>query len=108
MAFKLTQKPTFVSRVTVETPNQKGGFDRSAFNVEFRRAGMDEIEELKKLPGKEVMEKVLVGWSELLDDDNQPVDFNDDNLRALLNIPPALLAMSAAFWESLFKAREKN
>ena len=69
---------------------------------------MDEIEELKKLPGKEVMEKVLVGWSELLDDDNQPVDFNEDNLRALLNIPPALLAMSAAFWESLSRHAKKT
>ena len=108
MAFKITQKPTFISRVTVETPNQKGGFDKSPFNAEFRRCGMDEIEELRKLPQKEVLEKVLVGWSDLIDDDNQPVDFNEDNLRALLNIPPALLALGAAFWESLFKAREKN
>lgn len=111
MTFKITQKPTFISRVTVETPNQKGGFDRSHFNAEFKRCGMDEIEELKKLPQKEVMEKVLVGWTDLIDDDNQPVDFNEDNRRALLNIPNALTAMGSidgAFWGSLFKAREKN
>jgi hypothetical protein len=108
MAFKITQKPTFISRVTVETPNLKGGFDKSHFNVEFKRCGMDEIEELKKVPQKEVLEKVVVGWSELLDDDNAAVDFNETNLQALLNISPALIALGEAFWTSLFKAREKN
>lgn len=108
MAFKITQKPTFTSRVKVETPNNKGGFDRSDFLVEFKRVGMDEIEELKKLPQKEVMEKVIVGWTELIDDHNNPVDFNEDNLLVLLNISPAIMALSDAFWTSLFKAREKN
>lgn len=108
MAFKITQKPTFISRVTVETPNLKGGFDKSTFNAEFKRCGMDEIEELKKIPQKEVLEKVLVGWTDLIDDDNQAVDFNDANLQSLLNISPALLALGEAFWTSLFKAREKN
>jgi hypothetical protein len=106
--FKLTQKPTFISRVTVETPNMKGGFDKSTFNAEFRRCGMDEIEELKKIPQKEVLERTLVGWTDLVDDDNQAVDFNEANLQALLNISPALLALGEAFWTSLFKAREKN
>lgn len=106
--FKITQKPTFISRVTVETANQKGGFDKSKFNAEFKRCGMDEIEELKKLPQKEVMEKVLVGWTDLVGDENQPVDFNEENLHVLLNIPPALIALGEAFWTSHFKAREKN
>ncbi|SHL10148.1 hypothetical protein SAMN05216428_10176 [Nitrosospira sp. Nsp11] len=108
MAFKITQKPTFTARVKVETPNNTGGFDRSEFMAEFHRAGMDEIEELKKLPQREVLEKVLLGWSQLIDEDNQPVEFSEERRRALLNIPPALLALGAAFWESLFKAREKN
>jgi hypothetical protein len=108
MAFKITQKPTFISRVTVETPNQKGGFDKSTFNAEFKRCGMDEIEELKKVPQKEVLQQVLVGWTDLLDDDNKPVDFNDSNVNALLNISPALIALGESFWSALFKAREKN
>jgi len=111
MAFKLTQKPTFVSRVTVETPNQKGGFDKSTFNAEFRLVGMDEVEELKKIPGKEVMESVLVGWSELLGPDNEPLEFNEVNRSALLNLPYALTVLASfdgPFWGSLFKAREKN
>jgi hypothetical protein len=108
MAFRITQKPTFISRVIVETPNLKGGFDKSSFNAEFKRCGMDEIEELKKLPQKEVQQQVLVGWSELIDDDNNAVDFNEANLNALLNISPALIALGESFWGSLFKAREKN
>lgn len=106
--FKITQKPTFISRVTVETPNLKGGFDRDSFEVEFRRADMDEVEELKKVPQREVLERVVVGWKDLVDNDNQQVDFSDANLQALLKIPPALIALGEAFWTSLFRAKEKN
>jgi hypothetical protein len=108
MAFKIAQKPTFVARIKVETPNQKGGFDRSEFLAEFKRVSQSEVDELRKEPQKEVLEKVLVGWSELLDDDNQALDFNEDNLQVLLNIPQALLALRDGFWESVYKAKEKN
>lgn len=108
MAFKIAQKPTFIARIKVETPNQKGGFDRSEFQAEFKRVGMEEIDDLRKLPQAEVQEKVLVGWTELIDEDNKPVDFNEDNLRVLINIPQALAALGEGFWGSLFKAKEKN
>lgn len=108
MAFRIAQKPTFITRVTVETPNQKGGFDTSFFNAEFKRIGMDEVEELQKKKQGEVLMQVLVSWTDLLDDKNEPVPFNDDNVLVLLNIPQALIALKEAFWGSLYKAREKN
>lgn len=108
MAFKLTQKPTFVAKVTVDIPNSKGSFDRSEFKAEFLRPNMNELEELKKLPQKEVQERVLVNYEDLLDDDNAQVPFNEDNLEVLLLIPQALSGLTEAFWGSLFKAKEKN
>lgn len=109
MAFKLTQKPTFTARVKVDTPNDKGGFDRSEFTATFKRVNMDELDDLRNLPQRDVQRKVLVGWgNDLIDDAGQAVDYNDDTLAALLNIPPALAALTEAFWSSIFKAREKN
>lgn len=108
MAFKLAQKPTFTARVKVETPNQKGGFDRSEFQVVFKRVNMDEVEEYRSMKAVDVLTKTITGWHDLIDDDNKEVDFNDDNLSALLQIPQALTALSESFWTCQFKAKEKN
>jgi hypothetical protein len=108
MAFKISQKPTFVTRVSVNTPNQKGGFDLSTFNAEFKRVKMDELDELREQPQREVMRQVLVGWTDFLDDANEPVPFNDDTVLVLLNDAPALVGLRQAFWGSVAKASEKN
>jgi hypothetical protein len=108
MAFKISKKPSWTAPVTVETPNTKGGHDLSKFYAEFKRVTNDEIDELRKLPQREVQEAVLVGWSEFLDDDNNPVDFNNDTLVVLLNIPEALYGLTQAFWGNVVKAKEKN
>lgn len=108
MAFKLTHKPTFPARVKVEMPNQKGGVDRFEFQVVFKRVTMDEVEELKHMKPIEVLNRTVTGWIELVTDENQPIDFNDENLHALLQIPQAVAGMTEAFWTSQFKAKEKN
>lgn len=108
MAFKLTQKPTFTVVVKVDTPNDKGGFDRSDFKAKFKRVTMDEMEELRPKSQREVMREVLAGWEDLVDEGNQAVDFNPEHVDVLLNIPPALTALAESFWGNVVKAREKN
>jgi hypothetical protein len=108
MAFKLALKPTFKARVEVYTANQKGGHDKSTFMAEFLRTDMDELEELQNMPQPEVMRKKLAGWSELTDDEDNPVDYNQETLNALLKIPEALMGLRIAFWSSIHKSREKN
>ena len=108
MAFKLTQKPTFTVLVKVDTPNDKGGFDRSDFKAKFKRVTTDEMEEYRGKPQREVLREVLVGWEDLLDENNVAVDFNSEHVEALLNVPPALTALAESFWGNVVKAREKN
>lgn len=108
MAFKIAQKATYRVAVKVQTPNDNNGFDTSEFKAEFRRVGMQELDQLRELSQREVMEKVLVGFADLLDADNKELDFNELNLKALLDIPQAQLALTEAFWGSIFKAKEKN
>jgi hypothetical protein len=108
MAFKLTQKPTFTAVVKVETPNEKGGFDRSDFKAKFKRVTTDELDELRIKPQREVLREVLAGWDGLVDDADQAVDFTSEHVEALLNIPPALAALAEVFWSNIVKAREKN
>lgn len=108
MAFKISKKPTFMARVEVDTPNHKGGHDRSTFMAEFARASTEELVELNELKPADLMRRKLVGWSEFLDEDNQPVEFNQDTIEVLLAIPEALLGLRNAFWGSVVKGREKN
>ena len=108
MAFKLALSETYKVKVVVETPNEYGKTSKDDFVAEFKRVGMDELEELRKLPQPEVFERVLVGWSGLLDGDNQAVPFSELNRKALLNIPQALAGLMESYWPSVFKAREKN
>ena len=108
MSFKIAKNPTFKARVEVDTPNHKGGHDRSTFMAEFSRTTVQELEELRKVPQAEIMRRKLVGWEEFVGDDNQPVEYNDDMLEALISVPEALLGLTNAFWGSVVKGREKN
>jgi hypothetical protein len=108
MAFKIIQNPTFKARVDVDTPNTNGSHYRSHFMAEFQRATNTEMDDLRKLSQVDVMRRKLVGWEEIKDADNVPVEFNAENLEALLNVPEAVYGLSLAFWNSVIKAREKN
>jgi Phage tail assembly chaperone len=115
MAFKLTQTPRFKAKVTVNLPNEKGGFDENSFEAFFKRVTSTEAEELRKVPGTPsenahtIARKVLVGW-ELTDADTQEVVlFSQEAADALLEaVPNAAMAIALAFWESLNGARSKN
>ena len=108
MAFKITQKPTFTAKVDVYTPNNKGGHDYSTFEAEFSRKKVSELDDLRKKNQLEVMREVLVGWKDFNDDENNPVEFNPENLEILIAIPEALNGLKSAFWDSVVKAKEKN
>ena len=47
MSFKLTQKPTYSTLVTVMVANDKGGFDKSTFMAKFKRLTADELQALR-------------------------------------------------------------
>lgn len=108
MAFKITQRPTFKALVEVYTPNDKCGHDLSKFTAVFKRIDTDELDKLRKLPAKDVMRAVLVGWEDFNDQDNNPVPYNEEMLEVLIKVPEALVGLGVAFWNNIIKAREGN
>lgn len=108
MSFCIAVKPTYPWPVKVSMQDGKGGFTTSTFKAIFARQSVDEIEEIKSLQTKEALKRVLVGWSDLVDEDGVAVEFNDENFERLISILPALKGLVDAFWESLAKAKEKN
>lgn len=108
MAFRITQKPTFKARAYVEMPNSKGGFDSSNFLVEFKHITTEQHTQYVKDSPLEFLPPLIVGWDELIDDDNQQVPFNETNLQMVMAIPNAVIGIKNAFWGAVSKAKEKN
>lgn len=108
MAFKLALKPTYFAQISVSVPNEHGKRDVSKFSAEFKRVGLDRLNELRTMPHPEVLAEVLVGWKDLHDENGDDVPFNDDTKKALFDIPQAFDALVASFWDSIFGAKAKN
>lgn len=110
MAFKMTQQPTFTTKVTVNIANDKGGFDKSWFVARFKRCSTSELEDLRQsgLSNEDVVRKVLVDWEMKDEDTGEDVPFNKTTLEAVLQVLPTPLATALAFWESSNGARSKN
>lgn len=109
MAFKIALSPTYKRKVTVELPNDKGTMDKATFMAEFKRCDQDEIERLGQIPHQRaVLEEVLVGFTDLQDENNQPVPYSEATKDALLKIPQALQGTAREFWLSVYRAPEKN
>jgi hypothetical protein len=110
MSFKLTQKPTYSTLVTVMVANDKGGFDKSTFMAKFKRLTADELQALREegLTNEAVVRRVMVDWELKDSDTNEAVPFTDDNLNAALQITPTAYQTAQAFWECASGARSKN
>ncbi len=115
--FVLDLDPTYQKKIIVEIPNAKGGFDTSDFMAEFKRVDMDvtdeeradgqlSLDDLRKLPQKDVIEYVLVGWSGMADKNKDQVSFSLAHRAALMRIPQAFNAVAEGFWNSIFKKSE--
>lgn len=103
MSFRLTQKPTFRAKVTVPVPNDKGGHDSNTFTAVFKRTSTDELTAMREHQGltdAELVRDRLVDW-EMVDETNQPVEFNSETLEAVLQIQPAPKYIALAFWENV-------
>lgn len=110
MAFKRTQNPTFAAKVTVNIPNDKGGFDKSTFTAIFKRPSADDVATLREsgMSNEDLVRKQLVNWEMKDEDTGEDVPFNKAELEAALQIFPTPLATALAFWETVNGARSKN
>lgn len=108
MGFKLNQSGKFSRSVTIEIAGDNGKWERSTLTATFQQPTTEDLDELKDLKPREVLERKLVGVSDLLDDDGNALPFTPENKAALLSIPAAVAALSRAFWENVVRASGKN
>lgn len=108
MAFKRAVLATFSVVVTVNVPNDKGGFDKNTFTAKFKRPTADERVTLANLNNDALVRDRLVGWDLRDADTGEAVPFTQEEVDALLQIEPTPLATAEAFWVTVNGAKVKN
>lgn len=113
MSFKITQSPTFWSRVELVVPGEDGKDVTGSFKALFRRLTKSQLEEFVERNRNEQVDatrlaEVMTDWDGMTDDEG-PMQFNLSNLgRACELVPTFGPSVLKAFFKAMGKAREGN
>ena len=108
MGIKITSKPKLVTRkITIKEPVNGTEYTTHRVMVTFEIIPRTEAEAVTKEDGAPLMERVLKGWGDPLnngkggfeDEDGVPLEFNPENLTGVNNVP----WINAAFIKSYFE-----
>lgn len=105
--FILTPTETFKATVKVQVATATGGWREESFVGIFERAKEDEREELLNVKNTELMRRKLKSW-EMVDQDRAPVEFNEQNFEAFLQLTGAVREAATTYWKHNVGAKEKN
>ncbi len=106
MAFKISSatEGTYVWPVVVMLPIDGGKHQRQEFKGVFNKAfTLDDVTE-----GIEDLPKLLVGWSEIIDDNGKEVPFTQEALAEYSKVPIFVSAVFESWRNSFSQARAKN
>lgn len=105
--FILTPTETFKATVKVQVATASGGWREESFVGIFLRSAEDEREELLALKNTELLRRKLTGW-EMVDENRNPVEFNEQNFNAFLQLTGAVREAATTYWKHNVGAKEKN
>jgi len=124
MAFVLKQSDTYTWPITLVIPVDGGRREKHTFDGEFKRLPQTRINEIVRIARaternrfeaeEEVLEdqaacaEILVGWSNVVDDDGNEIPFSVSALDQLLELPTIAGQIVRAWFESLEVAKRKN
>lgn len=106
MAFVRKKVGSYKWPVKIETPLDGGSFEIQRMTVEFKRITQTQIEKFKD--NKELLNEVIVGWSEYKDEKGVEIPFSTEELGYLVEDTTFLRAAGMAFFESLSGAKPGN
>lgn len=117
MSLKLGQTSSYKWPVEWTVPADGGRQTKLGFEAEFKRLPQTRIDEIyaavtngaREISDDAVVDEVLIGWgSNVLDENDQPLQFTPSNIKVVLDVQGARSAIVRAFFNSLTGAKEKN
>lgn len=98
---KIGHSEAFWYPVTVAIMSEDGSSTGHEFEARFKRLDREALS--KTMVGTDdltLMRDNLLGWRGVVDEDGNPLPFNEGNKEALLNLWPVLPALAKAFVEA--------
>ena len=122
MAFVLKQKNSFPWPVSLLLPGDGGRRELSTFKAEFKVLSQSRLNEIGRIAravekgeapedeisAQDLAQEMLIGWSDVKDDDGKDVPFSEFALAQLLEIPTAAAQIVRTYYESYEDAKRKN
>ena len=108
--FKIAPEKTFKHKVTAMVPVD-GGHSAEPFEATFRVLDPAEADkfDLNTTEGAtQFLRAVIVRLDDISDAEGNPVEWNDETRDAVLRLPYARIALNAAYWQAVSKARAGN
>lgn len=110
MAFVRKQAKTFKWPVTVTEPSSSkpGKFEESTFTAVFKRVKMSQLEKMAETTGVDFLEKVLIDWEGIEDEDGSEVAFSKEALQEFADDADWARAVLSAYTATYAEAEAKN
>lgn len=126
MAFVLKQSASYKWPVSFKLPVDGGKYEKQTFEAEFKRlpqARLNEIQDAVRertraaqagesiegmISDESVADEILIGWSNILDEDGDEVPYTAANKKQLLEVPVLASSIIVAFFESVTGNKLKN
>ena len=83
MAFVRKKTKVFPWPVEIRTPSETkiGEFETTTFTGKFIRLSRSELDSFESASEYEALQKVLVGWTDVNEEDGTPIEFSDKVLK---------------------------
>ena len=110
MAFVRKKTKVYSWPVEVQTPSEEkvGEFETTIFTGKFVRLSRKELDTFDSSTEFEALKKVLVGWSDVNEEDGTPIEFNDKTLKEFAEDIDFVAGVLAAFKKFYANAQSGN
>jgi hypothetical protein len=106
MSFVAKKVASFKWPVSVSVPND-GKYESHTFTAVFKSLKKSEIDSLENDDAK-FIKGVLLGWEDVLDENNEEIPFNKENLAAMIDDIRWSVAVIRTYYKCINDVVEKN
>lgn len=108
--FKIEREPQFTHDVTVMMPVD-GGFAEQTFKCRYRLLPAEEVDGFNLNDPEDIvgfLEKVIVSFADIVDDDDKYLSYNDGLRDQVIGIYNARMALRDTYVRAVTKAKQGN
>ena len=110
MAFVRKKTKVYSWPIDVKKPSVKkvGEFETTRFIGKFNRLKRSELNSFEEATEYDALERVLVGWEDINEEDGTPVEFNKENLKEFAEDTDFVAGVLDAFRDFYGNSQVKN